>query len=85
MNIADKIDIVFERTTKLGGNNNINKTNNYFDFEAWQWPQGVGMYGMYRAFKNSGNKQYIDYIISWYQRRFDEQPVQKNINTVAPL
>lgn len=85
MNIADKIDIVFERTTKLGGKNDINKTNNYFDFEAWQWPQGVGMYGMYRAFKNSGNKQYIDYIISWYERRFAEQPVQKNINTVAPL
>ena len=85
MNIADKIDIVFQRTTKLGGDKNINKVNNYFDFEAWQWPQGVGMYGMYRAFKNSGNKEYLDYILGWYERRFSEQSVQKNINTVAPL
>ena len=30
MNIADKIDIVFNRTTKLGGGKNINKVNNYF-------------------------------------------------------
>ena len=27
MNIAEKIDIVFRRTTELGGDNNIKKTN----------------------------------------------------------
>lgn len=80
------IDKIIDRTVTIGGKSgDVKKQNNYFDFEAWEWPQGVGMYGIYRAYKNSGEEKYKDVLISWYERRFSEILPDKNINTTAPM
>ena len=31
------------------------------DIENWEWPQGVGMYGMYKYYKELGETSYRDY------------------------
>ena len=55
------------------------------DVENWEWPQGVGMYGLYKFYQYTGDKYYFDYLISWYQRRFEEGLPEKNVNTMAPM
>lgn len=55
------------------------------DIENWEWPQGVGMYGLYRYYKKTGDKEWLDYILGWYERRIAEGLPPKNINTMAPM
>ena len=42
--------------------------NGIIDIENWEWPQGVGMYGMYKYYKELGETSYRDYLIDWYDR-----------------
>lgn len=86
MNKYEIIDSIINRTVTIGGAaDEVKKKNNYFDFEAWEWPQGVGMYGIYRAYAQSGNEKYKDVLVSWYERRLAEGLPDKNINTTAPM
>ena len=86
MNKFEIIDKIIDRTVTIGGAaGEVKKKNNYFDFEAWEWPQGVGMYGIYRAYKKSGEEKYKKELIGWYERRFKEGLPDKNVNTTAPM
>lgn len=55
------------------------------DFDKWEWPQGVGLYGMYRYYRKTGNEAYLQYIISWFEERMTEGIPERNINTTAPM
>ncbi len=55
------------------------------DFNKWEWPQGIGLYGMYQYYKRTGNKTYLDYIISWFDARMEEGIPTRNVNTTAPM
>ncbi|OUP81258.1 glycoside hydrolase 105 family protein [Lachnoclostridium sp. An169] len=55
------------------------------DFDKWEWPQGVGLYGMYKHYKKSGAKEYLQYIISWFEERIAEGVPERNVNTTAPM
>ncbi|WP_114194087.1 glycoside hydrolase family 88/105 protein [Edaphovirga cremea] len=53
--------------------------------ENWDWPQGVGIYGIWRLYKVTGQSRYLGYVRSWYQRRLAEGLPEKDINRVAPM
>ena len=55
------------------------------DFNKWEWPQGVGLYGMWKYYKATGNDTYLKYIEDWYQQRIAEGLPEKNVNTMAPM
>lgn len=55
------------------------------DIEKWNWPQGVGMYGLYRYWESTKNQEILDWLFGWYERRFKEGLPDKNINSVTPL
>lgn len=55
------------------------------DFDKWEWPQGVGLYGMYKYYKKTGAKEYLQYIISWFEERIAEGIPERNVNTTAPM
>lgn len=56
-----------------------------FGIEIWDWPQGVGLYGLHRCKKFQENPKYNDFISKWFIRRFSEGLPLKNINTTAPM
>jgi unsaturated rhamnogalacturonyl hydrolase len=53
--------------------------------ESWEWPQGVGLYGLFKYYEISGTKDYLDFIVDWFERKFIEGVPEKNINTMAPM
>jgi len=55
------------------------------DIENWEWPQGVGMYGMYKYYKELGETSYRDFLISWYDRNIKKGLPEKNVNTMCPM
>ena len=35
------------------------------DFNKWEWPQGIGLYGMWKYYCQSGNQEYLDHLLVW--------------------
>jgi unsaturated rhamnogalacturonyl hydrolase len=57
-----------------------------FGMEAWDWPQGVGLYGM-RILMKSGYRQneLKEYILEWFDSHIRKGLPRRNINTTCPL
>lgn len=55
------------------------------NIENFDWVPGVGLYGIYMAYKSTGIKKYIDYLISWTDRHLSEAYKCKTVNSAAPL
>lgn len=55
------------------------------DFDKWEWPQGVGLYGMYKYYRLTGNKEYLQYIMDWFDARIKEGIPERNVNTTVPM
>ena len=51
----------------------------------WDWPQGVGLYGIHKlqeVMPDPANRAFLE---NWYKERFAEGLPLKNINTTAPM
>lgn len=55
------------------------------DIDKWEWPQGIGMYGLYKYYAQSGDEEMLSWLTKWYDRHIAEGLPEKNINTTAPL
>lgn len=55
-----------------------------FGIEEWDWPQGVGLYGMYRLQNYYGDTRYTEFFQNWYSHNLEIGLPSKNINTTAP-
>lgn len=55
------------------------------DFDRWEWPQGVGLYGLFRLYEQTGRPDLLESLTSWYSRRCRAGLPTKNINTMAPM
>ena len=52
---------------------------------GWEWTHGVGLYGMYQYYRQTGDKKMCEIIDSWFADRFAEGATTKNVNTMAPF
>ena len=56
-----------------------------FTMDNWEWPTGVALYGIYKTYRQSGDRAVLDYLIHWYDDMLSrEQQPHRNVNTVAP-
>lgn len=92
-----KINSLIDNLMNMGGANydddkllsveEIIKTGNCsrdFGIEEWDWPQGVGLYGIYKLQEYYGDDRYMDFFIHWYERNLKIGLPSRNINTTAP-
>ncbi|WP_270815528.1 glycoside hydrolase family 88/105 protein [Hungatella effluvii] len=56
-----------------------------FGMEAWDWPQGVGLYGMNNFYQVTGEQEIAEYCNEWFQKHIKEGLPRRNINTTCPL
>ncbi len=54
-------------------------------WSVWNWPQGVGLYGIYKNYQITKNPQALQVVTDWFEARMDEGAPPKNVNTMAPL
>jgi unsaturated rhamnogalacturonyl hydrolase len=57
----------------------------YISFDSWEWPQGVGLYGLVRLWQHTGDEALRKTIEDWYSRRIAVGLPPMNINTTAPM
>lgn len=53
--------------------------------EFWEWPQGVGLYGIWKVLEQTGEPKLLDLITEYYDRQLLIGLPVKNVNTTAPL
>ncbi|MFV0429897.1 MAG: glycoside hydrolase family 105 protein [Arachnia sp.] len=51
---------------------------------GWEWTQGVGLYGIWRYYDQTGDQLMREIIDTWFEQRLAEG-MTKNVNTMAPL
>ncbi|OHE59511.1 MAG: glycosyl hydrolase family 88 [Treponema sp. GWA1_62_8] len=56
-----------------------------FGFQAWDWPQGVGLYGLHNLYQVSHDESIKTFAKDWYERHFSSGLPVRNINTTIPL
>ena len=61
------------------------KLGDYVSFDSWEWPQGVGLYGLSRLWERNSNDKLLATIEDWYDRRIAAGLPAMNVNTTAPL
>ncbi len=52
---------------------------------GWEWTHGIGLFGMWRYFEQTGDVKALSIIKTWFHDRFAEGETTKNINTVSPF
>ncbi|MBZ6075557.1 beta-galactosidase BglB [Microvirga puerhi] len=57
----------------------------YISFDGWEWPQGVGIYGLVRYWEFSGQDRHRQLVEAWYQRQLGRPLPKANVNTTAPM
>jgi unsaturated rhamnogalacturonyl hydrolase len=50
------------------------------NFESWEWPTGVGIYGLYKYYEISNKSEYLDFMIKWFDARLADGLPPKNVN-----
>lgn len=66
------------------GGNNYGMLAHDLDMNVWDWPQGVGLYGLEKLQNYYGDFRYDTYLDEWFQNRIKEGLPCANINTTAP-
>ena len=55
------------------------------DMECWEWPQGVGLYGLFLRYRSSKDEEILNFLIRWFDSRLSEGVRERNVNTTAPM
>lgn len=89
--VKEKIDLLVENLTTIKDDNG----EFLLDFDGlkvddkswtvWNWPQGVGLYGIYKNYQMTKNPRAYQVVNEWFEDRMEEGAPPKNVNTMAPL
>lgn len=93
--ITRKLDLVVNKLLTLGGPVNETELENGgesigffrrdFGISEWDWPQGVGLYGLYKIMMVEKKDEYREFLCSWFKSNMAEGLPSRNINTTTPL
>lgn len=90
-----KLDLVIDKLLKLDSPDNeeelsrsgekIGYFKRDFGIKEWDWPQGIGLYGLINIMKIKRNDEYLEFLIDWFSTNIANGLPSRNINTTAPL
>lgn len=93
--IQKKLDLVIDKLIHLGGPENkedlkaggeaIGFFRRDFGISEWDWPQGVGLYGLLKMMKFQGSDTYREFLLQWFKQNIAQGLPSRNINTTTPL
>ena len=95
--LLEKIHLVAEKLMNLGGcdaekdkstdaaSHKTGMIQRDFGIEEWDWPQGVGLYGLLKLQEYYGDNRYNEFFENWYQNNIKIGLPSKNVNTTAPF
>ncbi len=54
-------------------------------YAFWEWPQGVGLFGFWKYYKETGDIRLKQKVVDYYEKQLITGLPSKNINTTAPM
>ena len=51
----------------------------------WEWTHGIGLFGMFRFYEQTGDQRALGIMLDWFKDRFAAGTPTKNINTMSPF
>ncbi len=54
-------------------------------YQFWEWPHGVGLFGLWKLYEKTGDTTYLSILTSYYDARLEQGLPGKNVNTMAPI
>ena len=54
-------------------------------YRYWEWTQGVGLFGLWKIYEETGEEEIINKLNKYYERQLTIGLPARNINTTAPL
>ncbi|WP_312370305.1 glycoside hydrolase family 88/105 protein [Lachnoclostridium sp.] len=84
--IEQQLNLVSDRMMLLKNNGAKEKYPvSLIDMECWEWPQGVGLFGLYQYYCKTKEETILNFLIRWYNQRIEEGIYEKNVNTTSPM
>lgn len=93
--IQEKLDLVIEKLMHLDGPDNEEDLKNGgeaigffrrdFGITEWDWPQGIGLYGLLKMMQFQGTEEYKEFLHQWFKQNIAQGLPSRNINTTTPL
>jgi unsaturated rhamnogalacturonyl hydrolase len=89
--IRSKLDRLVAGMTGLKHDGHYHEPNldgsagDYISFDSWEWPQGVGLYGLIRLWLFTGRDELRQLVENWYAARLAGGLPELNVNTTAPM
>jgi unsaturated rhamnogalacturonyl hydrolase len=94
--IRNKLNLVVEKLLSLGrlenedelsktGGEEIGMFPRDFGIQEWDWPQGVGLYGLLKLDNHDKTSIHTDFLTNWFATNIKNGLPSHNINTTAPL
>lgn len=94
--LEEKLALVINKLMNLNGPENeeelaknggeaIGYFKRDFGIKEWDWPQGVGLYGLLKVMKAKKNSEYEAFLCQWFKENIKAGLPSKNINTTTPL
>lgn len=56
-----------------------------FGIKEWDWPQGIGLYGLLKIAKMQDSEEYCTFLHDWFKENIAQGLPSRNINTTTPL
>ena len=93
--LREKLDLVIQKLMHLGGPENedslkeggeaIGFFKRDFGIQEWDWPQGVGLYGLLKVMQCEHCQEYRAFLDDWFRQNLALGLPSRNINTTTPL
>ena len=94
--LRKKLDLVVDKLLNLGGPDNAKELEESggeaigffardFGIKEWDWPQGVGLYGLLKIMQYDKNENYKEFLHDWFVENMELGLPSRNINTTTPL
>lgn len=89
--LSRKLDLLVEGMTGLRHDGRFDEPNldgtpgDYISFEAWEWPQGVGLYGLVQLWRQTRDAALAERIEAWFDGHLARGLPAQNVNTTAPM
>ncbi len=94
--LREKLNLVIQKLLSLGepenqseleenGGEAIGFFKRDFGIQEWDWPQGVGLYGLLKIMQHDKNEEYKDFLYQWFKTNIAQGLPSRNINTTTPL
>lgn len=86
-----RLDLLVTGMTRLRHEGRFHEPNldgtagDYISFDAWEWPQGVGLYGLVQLWLRTRDPALRSLLEGWYARHLERGLPPLNINTTAPM